>query len=145
MIHDSNVNKIDLKKEVDQINSFIELQKLRFSEEDDIQISFKIEGDVTDQQISPMLLIPFVENAFKYSISIKNPSVIGIHLKIDDNQLQFSVKNTINRFRQSRDDKTSSVGLKNVKRRLELLYPDSHDLNINDDGVTFEILLLLQI
>ena len=145
MIHDSNVNKIDLKREIDQINSFIELQKLRFSEEDDIQISLKIEGDINDQQISPMLLIPFVENAFKHSISIKSPAVIGIHLIIDDGRLEFSVKNTINRLRQKRDDDTSNLGMDNVKRRLELLYPDSHDLKINDDGVTFEIVLLLQI
>ena len=145
MIHDSNVNKIDLKKEVYQINSYIELQKLRFSEEDDIQISLKIEGDVTDQQISPMLLIPFVENAFKHSISIKSPSVIRMHLKIVAGRLEFSVKNTINRLRQNRDDDTSNLGLENVKRRLELLYPDSHDLIIRDDGEHFEIVLRLQI
>ncbi len=145
MIYDCSVEKINLAKEIEQINNLIELQKLRFFQEDDIEIKFNINGQPKNHRIIPMLLIPFVENAFKHGISLKKKSVIDINLSFNENQLLFSVKNNINRFRHDRDDQNSGVGLANVKRRLELLYPKTHFLKIENNNETFEVVLKLKL
>ncbi|UCC39737.1 MAG: histidine kinase [Candidatus Aminicenantes bacterium] len=144
MIYESNVDRINLDKETHQIKRLIELQKLRFSKDDEIDIGFKVEGDTKKVQIPPMLLIPFVENAFKHGISIKSPSFIHIHLKAQENGLQFSVRNSIHAGRGERDMNNSGLGLQNVKRRLELLYPDSHELTTHKSANTFEVNLTLK-
>jgi len=143
MIYESNVEAISLNKEIDQINNFIELQKLRFSEDDDINIVFDIEGNIDSKRIPPMLLVPFIENAFKHGISIKNPSSIEINLTVENQKLQFTIKNTVHKLTQMNNNEDSKIGLKNVKRRLELLYPDSHELKIHNDNKNFEIILRL--
>lgn len=145
VIYDCNVDKIDLEKEIEQINNFLDLQKLRFSKEDKINISFEINGQYKTKQISPMLLIPFVENAFKHGISFKNDSPIDIKLNINNNLLLFSVKNNVNRLRCDRDDHNSGIGLANIQRRLELLYPESHHLKIENKKDTFEIILSIEL
>jgi LytS/YehU family sensor histidine kinase len=139
LIYDSNVEKIEIAKEIEQINNFIELQKLRFNNEDNINISFNIEGEISGQKIIPMLLIPFVENTFKHGISLVKESPIEINLKINNSELYFKVKNSINKRRRDRDDQNSGIGLTNVKRRLELLYPEAHELKIENDGEKFEV------
>jgi two-component sensor histidine kinase len=139
LIYECNVEKIELQKEIDQINNFIELQKLRFSEDDDISINFKLNGDINDQKITPMLLIPFVENAFKHGVSIKNSSPIDIELTANDKKLLFTVKNNINKLRYDREDEYSGIGLQNVKRRLELLYPEKHNLAIENIDEKFAV------
>lgn len=145
MIYDCSVEKINLTKEIEQINNLIELQKLRFSQEDDIEIKFNINRHPENQEIIPMLLIPFVENAFKHGISLKKKSAIDINLSVNENQLLFSVKNNINRLRHDRNDQNSGVGLANVKRRLELLYPETHFLQIKNNSESFEVILKLKL
>lgn len=145
MIYDSNVEKIALLMELEQIKSYIELQKLRFRIDDEINISINVEGEIENVKIAPMILIPFVENAFKYSISLQNPTVIEINLKIKDDNLNFNVKNTINRQKQEKEENKSGIGLANIKRRLELLYPNSHELNISEDGNFFSISLIINL
>ena len=143
MIYESNVDRINLKKEIHQIKRLIELQKLRYSKDDKIDINFQTEGDTESVRIPPMLLIPFVENAFKHGISLKTPSFIHIRLKVEESGLQFSVRNSVHPTKSKREIDNAGLGLKNVKRRLELLYPDSHELTYQDSGKTFEIHLLL--
>jgi LytS/YehU family sensor histidine kinase len=145
MIYDSGVSKIDLAKEIHQIRQLIKLQKLRFSIEDDLSIDFQIEGDVNAVKIPPMLLIPFVENAFKHGISCYEPSFLKIDLRIDESKLHLSVKNSIHISRNPQSDLDSGLGLKNVRRRLELLYPDSHELKIRKEEKNFEIDLSLNL
>jgi len=144
MIYESNVDRINLEKEIHQIKRLIELQKLRFSKDDAIDIDFQTEGDTKKVQIPPMLLIPFVENAFKHGISIKTPSFINIHLSAQDDGLQFSIRNSIHVRRGEREMNNSGLGLQNVKRRLELLYPNSHELTTHKSGDTFEVNLTLK-
>jgi two-component system LytT family sensor kinase len=145
IIYDGVVEKIEITKEIEQIKNFIELQRLRFSTDDDIKITFDMEGNLNHKMITPMLLIPFVENAFKHGISLKMSSPIRISLRLHEDRLFFSVKNNINRMRQNRDDQNSGIGLANVKRRLQLLYPKTHKLEIVDDGEKFAISLILQL
>ena len=143
MIHESSEEKVDLTKEVEQLDRFIELQKLRFSKEDTVHINFTSEGDLNRIQIPPMMLIPFVENAFKHGISLKDPSSIDMKLGTDENRLMFSVENTVHNSRHGIRNGVSGIGLENVKRRLELLYPENHELTVQRDGKTFKVRLVL--
>jgi len=143
MIYESNVEKIEISKEIEQITNFMELQKLRFAKEDNIKISFNVNGQLSNKKIVPMLLIPFVENAFKHGTSLVNKSEIEIDLCGEENEVNFTVKNYINQRQKDRDDQNSGIGLSNVRRRLELLYPDSHELKINNVGEKFEVSLKL--
>jgi LytS/YehU family sensor histidine kinase len=145
MIYDSNVDKIDLGKEIHQIQRLIKLQKLRFSNDDNISIDFQIEGDVNAVKIPPMFLIPFVENAFKHGISCCEPSFLKIDLRIEESNLHFSVRNSVHINKSHKDDLDSGIGLRNIRRRLELLYPDSHELIIQKEEKIFKIELYLKI
>lgn len=145
MIHDSQVERIDLDKEVEQVRRLIELQKLRFSEEDDIDIDFLIVGDTGKIQIPPMLLIPFVENAFKHGISLDKASFVHIVLKAQDERLEFSIKNSTHIARPSYNESDTGLGLSNVRRRLELLYPGKHELKIQDSQKVFEVSLSIEL
>jgi two-component system, LytTR family, sensor kinase len=144
MIHETNVEKIELKKEVEQIESFIELQKLRFSKEDDVRINFNVVGKIDQISIAPMLLIPFVENAFKHSVSVQQPTEIEIDLTILNDEICFAVKNSINKNKQDLEGK-SNIGLNNVKRRLELIYPQVHNLELSDTGDYFSVELKIKL
>lgn len=143
IIYDSNVSKIELEKEIHQIEQLIKLQKLRFSEDDNISIEFNIEGYVKLLQIPPMLLIPFVENAFKHGLSLCKSSFIKISLRTDDSKLYFSVENSVHTTNGLQDKLDSGIGLKNVRRRLELLYPDLHELTIQQENEVFKIKLTI--
>jgi sensor histidine kinase YesM len=92
-----------------------------------------------------MLLIPFVENAFKHGISISDESHIHIHLEVQDEYLFFSVKNSIHHKDTRDDDQKYGVGLKNVKRRLEILFPNRFELDIKEDKLSFEACLKIAI
>jgi sensor histidine kinase YesM len=144
MIYDSRVDKIDLDKEIDQIQRLIELHKLRFAAEDDIAIDFKIEGKTKDICIPPMLLIPFVENAFKHGISLKQPSFVRMALAAGAGSLHFSVENSVHPRTRDDEDPVEGMGLQNVKRRLELLYPDSHELAVRITDTSYAVELRIE-
>lgn len=144
MIYETKVEKIALEKEIEYIKNFIELQKLRFSKDDDLDVSFEITGETSSKFIPPMLFIPFIENAFKFGFSIKQKSVIQIRLNVDKAHLTFRVKNTINK-KKAESDEHSGIGISNVKKRLELLYPDSFDLKITKDEEYFDVNLNIPI
>lgn len=144
VIYDSNIDRIELGREVEQIRCFIELQKLRFSEEDNIQIDFEITGDIERHAIEPMLLLPFVENAFKHGISVSRPSRVSIRLMVNGGAIQFSVENTVHGSTERPAGNDSALGLRNVRRRLELLYPDAHHLSIHEAEGFYRVVLDLK-
>ncbi|MEI6899591.1 MAG: histidine kinase [Bacteroidota bacterium] len=137
MLYESKDEKVNLEKEVEYLNSYIELQKLRISE--NVVIHFTITGDPASLMVEPMLLIPFVENAFKHGVSYLDESIINITLFVDRKTLVFKVDNTIAPNRDTTLPSDSGIGLKNVVRRLELLYPGRHTLNVNDNGLIYKI------
>jgi len=139
MIHESRTDQVDLEKEIEQINRLIELQKLRFAADDDIDIDFRVEGDPKSVQIPPMLLIPFVENSFKHGISLDRPSFIKIVLSVQRGHLEFSAKNSVHGQRSEPAESDTGQGLRNVKRRLEILFPESHELKIEISEHIFEV------
>ncbi len=85
-----------------------------------------------------MLFIPFIENAFKFGFSTQQKSVIEIQLNVEEHDLIFSVKNTINK-KKTKSNEHSGIGISNVKKRLDLLYPDSHKLEITQDEEYFNV------
>jgi LytS/YehU family sensor histidine kinase len=142
MLYESDDTHISLDKELAYLNNYIELQKVRF--DDDVKIELNTEGAATTQIIEPMLMIPFVENAFKHGVGMVLDPVIDILLKITETDLSFSVRNKIAPESSEDKDMSSGIGLKNVKRRLELLYPNAHHLDIKNDGDWFEVNLNLR-
>ncbi|MBK7870445.1 MAG: histidine kinase [Saprospiraceae bacterium] len=145
MLYESNEDFVTLDKEIAYIQTFIKLQRLRITPEDNIIIKFEQDGETIHKQIAPMLLIPFVENAFKHSLTFKGKTEILINLKVLDNQLFFTVQNTINAHRTQQEESASGLGLQNVKRRLELLYPNRYELNIDHQENYFTAHLMIQL
>jgi hypothetical protein len=116
---------VPLSKEVEFIDNYIELQQVRLTEM--VKVKFTLEGDVESFRIAPLLLIPFIENAFKYGVSTKEPSHINILLQSGKNGISFQAENYIVTSTALEIEKTG-IGINNVKRRLELLYPQQHQL-----------------
>jgi LytS/YehU family sensor histidine kinase len=143
MLYETDEDKVLLEKEIEYLKSFIELQAQRFGKNVDINTDFE---PVTDGfVIEPMLLIPFVENAFKHGTGLVPQAQIDIQLKIQDSQLNFHVRNRYNETATWEKDKTSGIGLTNVKRRLNLLYPNIHSLQITKEDGWFSVLLKLNL
>lgn len=145
MLYESNVQSIELAREVEYIESFIALQKMRLSPEIRAAVQFCVEGDQHKFKIAPLILIPFVENAFKHGIRLDKPSDILIRLRLESRQLYFEVENSIALNRNELGHKTGGVGLENVKKRLALLYPDAHKLHISRKDDTFRTELTLRL
>ncbi|MDB5144464.1 MAG: histidine kinase [Mucilaginibacter sp.] len=140
MLYESNDNKVDLEKELQYLQNYIDLQKIRFGNK--AFVDFKITGEVGNQQIVPLLLIAFIENAFKHGVA-NDPSVpICLRINLDGTHLHFYMENKKHALNK---DNEGGIGLNNVKRRLELLYPGKYTLTIQDEPNTYtcELSLIL--
>jgi len=142
MLQDSQNEKVNLGKEIEYLQNYIELQRMRISEQ--VNIRFTMEGEIETILIEPLLLIPFVENAFKHGISYLENSEIEIDLKVVKNMLSIMVANRIIKQSKETFPPESGIGLKNVLRRLELLYPEKHSISINDNGEKYQVELQIQ-
>jgi hypothetical protein len=131
--------KVPLEKELAYLTDYIQLQQTRFT--GSLEVVFEIKGWPESRQIYPLLLIPFVENAFKYGVNPEAPSIIGIHIDIGDHGLQLRVTN--NKVAVVPTDTPGGLGISNTRRRLQLLYPGQHSLIIEDEPKTFSVLLNL--
>jgi len=137
MIYESNSSFVSLKKEVDYIESFIEIQKLRY-DENDFVINFDKKGSLSQVKIAPMILLPFVENAFKHGFNINESSIINMMVDVTNGNIRFKVVNKT--FANNGvSDSASGIGLANVKRRLDLIYPHSHTLEILETADRFTV------
>jgi len=143
MLYETDEDKVPLEKEIEYLKSYIELQSQRFGKK--VQITTSFEPACDGYLIEPMLLIPFVENAFKHGTGLITDAQIDIQLKLENDQLNFGVRNRYTDTAGAPKDKTSGIGLNNVKRRLNLLYPDSYSLTIDKEAGWFSILLQLNL
>ncbi len=141
MLYEGNHGKISLNQEINYLKGYIELQKLRFG--DDVEISFTLEGNPDDFELEPMLLIPFVENAFKHGMGTIELPKISISMVVKNKTLVFEVQNDVAPKGESKD-KSSGIGLNNTKRRLELLYEDKHQLEVKEVDQKYKVKLKLQ-
>jgi sensor histidine kinase YesM len=145
MVYETNEAKVALEKEIHHLKNFIQVYQLRIAEEDDVSINFDIKGNINAVKISPMLLIPFVENAIKHGIDPKTKSIINISLKVEQNKLYFKVSNTIHQSVYNVVDEPSGFGLDNLKKRLTILYPNTSILETKEEEGYFISLLILQL
>lgn len=146
MLQENMQATIPLAREVDYLNNYISLQKLRTEPSPSIQIQVEIQHPIRPMQIAPMLLIPFVENAFKHGISFREPSHIIISLELQGDTLHFDVHNS-KHDRQGSDPEqhNNGIGLPNVRKRLQMLYPGQHDLLIRETSREFFVHLTLHL
>ncbi len=142
MLDKSDKTTVLLDEEIEYLKSYVEIQKLRFLESDDINISFTIIGKTSHFNLPPFLLINFVENAFKHGVDYKALSEINIKIKIEGNELLFKIDNTNQDIKKT--DTDLKVGLQNVKKRLDLIYGNNYDLIIKSDSQTYVIELTLK-
>jgi two-component system LytT family sensor kinase len=129
MTTETAVDRIYLDKEIKYIDNFLELESLRVNGE--AHVEFKVTGETSAVMITPLLLIPFVENGFKHGIVTDANSPFIIELTVKDNLLHLHTSNKIN---QSQKDSSSGIGLQNVKRRLQLIYPGKYELKNGKEG-----------
>lgn len=143
MLYEANDEKVLLKREAEYLQSYIDLQQQRFGSK--VQISTAVSLSDDWDGIEPMLLIPFVENAFKHGVGMIEDPQIDIKLKTQDKVLYFSVRNKFNPDLTEIKDKTSGIGLTNVSRRLNLLYAGEHSLTIESKNGWFIVSLQLNL
>ncbi len=138
MLYESEKEMVELDKEIAYLQNYIELQKLRLSK--DSRVSFSVEGDTIGKKTEPMLMIPFIENAFKHGVDTDGAN-IDVSIKVTNKEIKLKVVNRISR--SQRKDESSGIGLVNIKKQLENRYPGKHRLEIADNGETFSVDLRL--
>jgi hypothetical protein len=132
MLYDTNNEKIFLEDEVRYLRAYIDLQLLRFG--DDVTVQFKTSGLLDNRYIEPMLLIPLVENAFKHGIGLVGQPEIGIDIRaLEEDRLRMTVRNKFNPLIGTPDNRPPGIGLKNLRKRLELIYPGQFELNTGNN------------
>lgn len=141
-LHDTQKDFIELKEEIDYIKNYIELQRIRYDK--NVVFNINIEGDVEDKQIAPLLLIPFIENAFKHGVNAEENSEISIHITSLERVVFLVVKNNIVKIDDVYSDK-SGIGVENTKHRLEIIYPSKHNLVISNNGLEHSVELMIKI
>lgn len=140
MLYETKAAKIPLNKELTYIEKFIELQKIRSANPH--YISYTVKGDAKDLMIPPMLLIPFIENAFKHSENKKAENGININLDIEHEKFIFNCENSYNQNTQLQHEH-SGLGIELIKKRLALLYPGKHKLTITNNNELYKVALSL--
>lgn len=140
MLYESNEELVLLTTEVEYLNSYIELERIRY--EGQTFVNFTIEGDINDKLIPPILLISFVENVFKHGDIQNLHNAVEISLKVEDRRIIFRQKNKTAIREKNR---MGGLGLRNVERRLSLLYPGKHSVTVNNTNGIYESELILDL
>lgn len=144
MIYDNREAAIDLVRELKHVKNYIEVARLRFAGNENVDISLTEKGDFLSVKIAPLILIPFVENAFKHGVGSRGEGFIHMAVEVKDGELVFQVKNPILDKGQS-VQKHSGIGLGNVGKRLSLLYPGRHTLGIAEQDGVFDVKLSIRL
>ena len=138
-LSETTTEKVALENEINYLKNYIELQKIRLTES--TKIDFLVIGEINSQKIPPLLFINFIENAFKYGVSNEVESVIQIHIRVKENTLSLFVKNE--NMNQNTYSSSYEMGLKNIKRRLDLIFENNYTLEIINNKRTFEVNLMI--
>lgn len=141
-LYDCSKDKVYLKNELDYINNYLALERMRRTESN---INLTVNGSPNGKMIAPFLFIPFIENAVKHGLETQKDAYIDIQFDILDNQLRFTISNPVLKVDNRPKQKDGGIGLVNVKRRLALLYPNQHNLSISNDANTYLVVLELNI
>ncbi len=145
MLYECDVDYIPLNRELDHLRNYLELEKVRYGER--LDLSFEVAGPIEGRQIAPLLLIGFLENAFKHGAAKDDRQAwIRVNVWVEEQNLSFKVENNLPEVIDEKDTQTiqSGIGLQNVRKRLQLLYPDRHELLVQKNQ-SFLIHLKLQL
>ena len=144
LLYESNVPEVPLTKEVEHLQNFVEMQRLRVGEK--AKISFEMEGEPEGLEVAPLLFLPLVENGFKHGIKGETEGAfIFIRLEISPNQLIFKIENNKGTVDEVEKHGSRGVGLQNLRRRLELIYPGKHELKVVDGIQIFSVVLKINL
>jgi two-component system, LytTR family, sensor kinase len=145
MLYECNEKKVPLQKEVAYMKNYLDLERLRQHESIDIQ--FDQTGEISDQKIAPLLLIPFIENSFKHGLNSHiDHGWVNIRMQVDGNHLLFSIENSKGPSQPKQvHRKSGGIGLVNVRRRLNLIYDDQYQLKISNEPNTYRVILDLNL
>lgn len=137
MLYESEDSLVMLRKEIDTVHDYIDLQRLRLTEL--VEVHFETTGQPGNYKIAPFILIPIIENAFKYGSDNVSDSFIHINIVVEDDQFAMTVQNKIVSTVVKKE--VSGIGLKNIERRLELLYPNEHGVHITNENGVYSVTL----
>jgi two-component system, LytTR family, sensor kinase len=141
MLYETDKQYVALNDEIQAINNYIELQKLRITEK--VKLNFKLKGQPGSYKVVPLIMMPLIENAFKHGVDNANESFIDIFIEINQGNLLLSVRNKI--VSKSGNQESSGIGIKNIIRRLELLYPDAYGFESSQNANIFAVNLQLKL
>ncbi|RMG77676.1 MAG: hypothetical protein D6714_19445 [Bacteroidetes bacterium] len=140
-LYDCAKEKVYLKGELEYLQNYLKLDTIR---KGNVRINFQVEGNVNGVMVAPFIFLPFIENAVKHSLSLKEESFINIVFKSFDGEIQMIVENSKGGL-PPKSNQNGGIGLHNVKRRLELTYPNAHQLKIEETTDRFRVELRLSV
>lgn len=142
VLYETKEDKTDLVKEISQIKDYVELQKIRTDNPQ--YVNFSVTGEIKEQKIAPMIFLPLIENAFKHSKNKTINNAINIEFKIDSNSIKMICKNyyETGQFEMRRNE---GLGIETIEQRLNLLYPETHELNIDIKENWFNVTLSIKL
>ncbi|MCO6494287.1 MAG: histidine kinase [Bacteroidetes bacterium] len=147
LLYESSEARVPLEKEIAYLNDLINIEKIRIG--DRVSVNFIVEGDTTDIMIEPFLFINFLENSFKHGVNSQTyDSWINIKLAVEENnnKLRFEIENSKpNEDLTNKNERVGGLGLQNIKKRLTLLYPNKHKLDITEKDGTYSVVLTIDL
>lgn len=142
LLYESDEEKTSLKKEIEFIRSYVDLMKLRYTEQVKIELSFP--ENVPDVKIPPMLFTSLLENSFKHGVSYQKDSFVGVEINIENELLKFGIRNSQNQTENPKDEH-GGIGLENLQKRLDLIYGTNYSLKKTETGHIFEIIIKIPV
>lgn len=145
MLYDCRSNQVLLEKEIEIMKNYIDLEKERY---ENLEVSLNFDGDIKDKWIAPLLLLPFLENAFKHGTSEQlEKSWLNLDISVKQNMMRCKIANSKNDSENFRELllHPKGIGVENVRKRLAYLYPGKHELKLSDEGDFFVVSLLLDL
>jgi hypothetical protein len=143
IIYDASNKRVNLSKEIDNLENFISLERLRFA---NLKVDFTSPDNLTKSLVAPLLLLPFLENAFKHGVGKERErNWVKVELSLNGSHLTYRVKNAASTQDQAEKTTQRGIGLENLRRRLELLYPQGFDLRTEELEETYEASLVLDL
>jgi LytS/YehU family sensor histidine kinase len=143
LLYECDAERVSLEKEMEVIQNYIELQQVRFG--DKLKMSFDTWGDAGDLEIAPMLFLPLVENSFKHGVDNKKENAwVNISIKLSPDSLEFKISNS-NQEIKKQAESHGGIGLSNLEKTLELLYPGRHSVDITNNEDIFEVTLQIEL
>ena len=141
-LYETGGEEVKLKDELEIVDDYIQLQRLRLT--DKVKLNYKIISDETEERIEPLIILTLLENAFKYGVDNSEPSFIDILLIVKDGRLSLCTRNKIVRKIGAKVT-NSGIGLKNIKNRLEMIYPGKYDYRVNTDNMIYTAYLEIEL